>query len=233
MYALADPREFEAWTLSGFTTIALLDALSRLYFTAKLFQLPQRRTQLPARWDGPRLTNLYEPLRVQLEAMYRVVLASGHSVVLANYPFIKSVAKDVDITEDSCQPLQLSGWLLRNLIATHRCFNPGCLTTRAHLGRNMHICTGCDVANYCSRDCQRTASWKHVVAPHKQVCCLLKQANAARLVRGWTWRDAGNLEKEWLTGDTRSAELLICSLDVIVNERWRAEGALTVAFDSA
>jgi hypothetical protein len=50
-----------------------------------------------------------------------------------------------------------------------RCFAPDCLETHVDQRRTFQRCSACQMANYCSRECQRR-SWTHGVAPHRDVC---------------------------------------------------------------
>jgi len=54
----------------------------------------------------------------------------------------------------------------------HSCA-PECNGTFAAAGRSFPRCAGCGILCYCSRECQRSA-WRHVKAPHKDVCPKLR-----------------------------------------------------------
>jgi hypothetical protein len=80
--------------------------------------------------------------------------------------------------KDEARQRSGSHWKVLNLTPeinsswTTRCWSPDCLKTWAGVGRLFQICTGCKMAGYCSRTCQRSA-WRHAKVPHRDVCSAL------------------------------------------------------------
>jgi hypothetical protein len=79
-------------------------------------------------------------------------------------------------------------WVIAETCGTswqHRCWGPECLRTANECGRRFRACSGCMLAEYCSRSCQRNA-WRHPEAPHRDVCSTLV---LFRTFRNLPWKD--------------------------------------------
>jgi hypothetical protein len=63
---------------------------------------------------------------------------------------------------------------------SQRCYGPGCIATYADRSKTFKRCSGCCVATYCSRKCQK-AAWRHPTAAHREVCGLYRACKDAML----------------------------------------------------
>jgi hypothetical protein len=63
---------------------------------------------------------------------------------------------------------------------SQRCYGPGCIATYADRSKTFKRCSGCRVATYCSRKCQK-AAWRHPTAAHREVCSLYRACKDAML----------------------------------------------------
>jgi hypothetical protein len=100
-----------------------------------------------------------------------------------------------------------------------RCYGPGCIATYADRSKTFKRCSGCRVATYCSRKCQK-AAWRHAAAAHREVCGLYRACKDAMLpheenmkeavVRAWGALPCQELDAASANIENLRATQLVC-----------------------